>query len=228
MEIMARITLTAADGFQVAAYHAAPTDARRGGLVVLHAIWGVTPHIRALCDDYAADGYEVIAPSLADRVEPEWPKVDIDPEHLPVREAWASSVGWGAGCLGDVQAAIDEMADRGPVFVMGFCFGGTTAWLTACRLERVTAVACFYGGQIVLYKDETPKVPTILHFGKSDPLIPPADREAITAAHPDIPAYLYDAGHAFVAPNAYHADSARLARLRTLQLFARGKGRGEA
>ena len=222
------ISIAGPDGFEFAAYHAQPEDARRGGLVVLHAIWGVTPHIRELCDAYAADGYEVIAPSLADRVDPGFPELNIDPDHLPVREAWANSVGWGAGCLGDVQAVVDRLAGKGAVHVMGFCFGGTTAWLTACRLERVASAACFYGGQIVLYKDETPKIPTILHFGKSDPLIPSEDREAITAAHPDIPAFLYDAGHAFVAPNAYHEDSAKLARLRTLQLFARSGGRGEA
>ncbi|HQR90529.1 MAG TPA: dienelactone hydrolase family protein, partial [Caulobacter sp.] len=73
------------------------------------------------------------------------------------------------------------------------------------------------------------KVPTALHFGKSDPMIPMADVETIQAAHPDLPVWLYEAGHAFVAPNGYHADSARLAMLRTLQLFQRGGGnRGEA
>ena len=222
------VRIIAPDGFQFAAYHAQPTDARRGGLVVLHAIWGATPHIRALCDSYAADGYEVIAPSLADRVDPRWPEVDVDPAHLPVREAWADNVGWGAGCMGDVQATIDALAPKGSVFVMGFCFGGTTTWLAACRLEVVAAGACFYGGQILLYKDETPKCPTILHFGKADPLIPPVDREAIMAAHPDIPAYLYDAGHAFVAPNAYHADSARLARLRGHKVAQKAGSMGNA
>jgi len=225
---MAKVTLTAPDGFAFDAYHAEPTDARRGGLVVLHALWGVTPHIRELCDSYAADGYEVIAPSLFDRFERGFSDLNVDPPRQAQREVWADAIGWGDGCMGDVQAAIDALAPKGPVFVMGFCFGGTTAWLAAARCEGITAAACFYGGQIVLYKDEEPRCPTILHFGKHDPLIPPEDVEAITAAHPDIPAYLYDAGHAFVAPNAYHADSARLARLRTLQLFARGKGRGEA
>ena len=41
------------DGFELSAYRAKPTDARRGGLVVCHAIWGVTPHLRALADAYA-------------------------------------------------------------------------------------------------------------------------------------------------------------------------------
>ena len=223
-----RIALTnPADGFAFGAYHAPPAEARRGGLVILHAIWGLRPHLRALADDMAGEGYEVLVPSLSDRFEPGFPDKDVDPPRLPRREVWAESVGWGAGTLGDVQTAIDHLA--GPVFVMGFCFGGTTAWLAASRCTGIAATACFYGGAIARYVDETPRCPTILHFGKTDPLIPPDEVAAITAAHPDIPAFLYDAGHAFVAPNAYHADSARLAMLRTRQLFQRsGGGRGEA
>ena len=71
------------------------------------------------------------------------------------------------------------------------------------------------------------QVPTILHLGKTDPLIPPADVETLREIHPDLPIFVYPAGHAFVAPNGFHADSARLSRLRTLALFSRSSGRGE-
>lgn len=223
-----RITLTVADGTSVAAYHAAPGDARRGGLVILHAIWGVTPHIRALSDGLAEDGYEVIAPSLLDAAEAPFPEADLDPPRLDARMALGQASGWGVAALPRVQAAIDALAPRGPVFAMGFCFGGTTAWLAASRCEGLKAVSCFYGGDIIGHVAETPKVPTILHFGKTDPLIPLADVAAIQAAHPDLPVWLYEAGHAFVAPNGHHPDSASLAMLRTLQLFQRAGGsRGE-
>jgi carboxymethylenebutenolidase len=230
----ARITLTTSPsslergGEAVAAYHAPPGDARRGGLVILHAIWGVTPHIRALSDSLADQGYEVIAPSLLDAADAPFPEVDVDPPRLDARMALGEAGGWGVAALPRVQAAIDALAGpdglAGPVFAMGFCFGGTTAWLAASRCEGLKAVSCFYGGDIVRYVDDTPKVPTILHFGKTDPLIPLADVAAITAAHPDLPVWLYEAGHAFVAPSGHHPDSARLAMLRTLQLFQRAGG----
>lgn len=224
----ARITLTTAAGEPVAAYHAPPGDARRGGLVILHAIWGVTPHIRALSDGLAEDGYEVIAPSLLDAADTPFPEADLDPPRLDARMALGEASGWGLAALPRVQAAIDALAQRGPVFAMGFCFGGTTAWLAASRCEGLKAVSCFYGGDIIGHVGETPKVPTILHFGKTDPLIPLADVAAIQAAHPDLPVWLYEAGHAFVAPNGHHPDSASLAMLRTLQLFQRAGGsRGE-
>jgi carboxymethylenebutenolidase len=215
---------SAADGFEFDAYHAAVTDARRGGLVICHAIWGVTPHLRELADGYAEAGYEVIVPSLFDRFQRGFAGRDTDPDLYARQNGFAEAAHWGADVLDAVQAAIDALAP--PVFALGFCFGGTVAWLAAARCQGLAAVASFYGGQIVDYLDETPKVATILHLGKRDELIPPQDVEAITARHPELPVYLYDAGHAFVAPNGFDAESAHLSRLRTLALFARnGAGR---
>jgi carboxymethylenebutenolidase len=210
------------DGFEYEAYRAGVSDARRGGLVVLHAIWGVTPHLRQLADSYAEDGYEVLVPSLFDRFRRGFAETDIDPAVMDRQMDFARRTAWGAEVLDAVQAAIDALAP--PVFAIGFCFGGTTAWLAAARCTGLAAVSSFYGGQIVDHLDETPQVPTILHMGKHDELIPPADVEAIRARHPDLPVYMYDAGHAFVAPSGFHEDSARLSRLRTLALLARNAG----
>ena len=214
------ITLTSAqDGFALDAYHAAPQEARRGGLVILHAVWGVTPHIRSLADQFADEGYEVLCPSLLGRFEAGFAQSDLDPARLDQRSSYAAATGWGGECAADIQAAIDAL--EGPVFVMGFCFGGTAAWIAACQCTGIAAVSSFYGGHIVDYRDQVPQCPIQLHLGRHDSLIPEADRDAITAAHPDLPIWLYDAGHAFVAPNGYHADSANLAMLRTRQLFQR-------
>ena len=221
-----RIALATRDGAPFAAYHAPAQEARRGGIVMLHAIWGVTPHIRELSDSLAEQGYEVMAPSLMDAADAAFPSENLTPATLDDRMAMGKLTGWGATTLPRVQACIDAL--EGPVFAMGFCYGGTTAWLAACRCEGLTAVSAFYGGDIVAYREETPSVATILHFGKTDALIPMNDVEAIRDAQPDLAIYLYDAGHAFVAPSGHHPDSARLALLRTLQLFQRtGGAKGE-
>jgi carboxymethylenebutenolidase len=223
---------SAEDGFRFAAYHAPAQDARRGGLGILHAIWGVTPHLRALADDYAEGGYEVLVPSLFDRyrqafAETGFAEKDFDPALMAQQMGFGERSRWGAEVLDAVQAAIDALSP--PVFAMGFCFGGTVAWLAAARCRGLAGVASFYGGQIVDYLDAVPAAPTILHLGKHDELIPPAAVEAIRAAHPDLPVYMYDAGHAFVAPNGFHEDSARLSKLRTLAHFSRNSGiRGES
>ena len=217
---------SARDGFQFAAYHAGVPDARRGGLVILHAIWGVTPHLRELADSYAELGYETLVPSLFDRFQTGFAERDTDPALIERQMSFGERTHWGADVQDAVQAAIDALAP--PVFALGFCFGGATAWLAASRCTGLSAVVCYYGGQIIDYLDEAPKVPTILHLGKTDDLIPPAHVEAIREAYPELPVFMYEAGHAFVAPNGYHADSAQLSSLRTLAHFARnGAGRSE-
>ena len=219
--------VSAKDGFVFDAYRAAVSDARRGGLVICHAIWGVTPHLRELADSYAEDGYEVLVPSLFDRLQRGFAVRDTDPALMAQQNGLAEATDWGRNVLDVVQAAIDALAP--PVFAIGFCYGGTVAWLAAGQCTGLSAVSSFYGGAIIYNLDTEPQVPTILHLGKTDDLIPPHEVEAIRAAYPDLPVYMYDAGHAFVAPNGFHADSARLSRLRTLALFARsGGGRAEA
>jgi carboxymethylenebutenolidase len=211
-----------ADGFSLAAYHAAPKDARHGGLVLIQEIFGVTEHVRELCDGFAEDGYEVIAPSFYDRLEPGF-EAGYDAEGRDKGVRYSQGTPWEL-VQGDLQAAIEALAP--PVFVAGFCWGGAASWLAACRCEGVAAASSFYGRRISELVDETPRCPIILHFGKSDASIPPEAVEHIRAAHPDLPIYLYDAGHGFVSDRRadYRPDAARLARLRTLQLFQRSSG----
>jgi carboxymethylenebutenolidase len=214
------------DGFELAAYHAGPEDARRGGLLLIQEIFGVTDHIRELADGFAADGYEVIAPSFYDRLERGF-AADYSPGAIRKGVQYSQATPWDQ-VAGDAQAAIDAL--KPPVFVTGYCWGGAATWLAACRCDGLSAAAAFYGRRISELKDETPRCPIILHFGKSDASIPPERVEEIAASHPDVPIYLYDAGHGFVSDRRtdYHADSARLARLRTLAHFANhGGGRGE-
>jgi carboxymethylenebutenolidase len=214
------------DGFELATYHARPEDARRGGLLLIQEIFGVTEHIRELADGFAADGYEVIAPSFYDRLERGF-AADYSPEAIQKGVRYSQATPWDQ-VAGDAQAAIDAL--KPPVFATGYCWGGAATWLAACRCDGLSAAAAFYGRRISELKDETPRCPIILHFGKSDASIPPARVEEIAAAHPDVPIYNYDAGHGFVSDRRadYHADSARLARLRTLAHFANhGGGRSE-
>src|SRR5687768_15933505 len=136
---------SAEDSFEFDAYRAVPTDARRGGLVICHAIWGVTPHQRELADGFAEDGYETLVPSLFDRLGKGFAEQNTDPALYPRQNGFAEATHWGADVLDLVQASIDALAPQ--VFLMGFCFGGTTAWLAASRCTGLSAVASYYGGQ---------------------------------------------------------------------------------
>ncbi len=217
------------DGFEFGAYRAGPPDARRGGLVLIQEIFGVTGGIKQIADGFAADGYEVLAPSMFDRSEPgldePLPGADIGKLRGYTAASWPHAPG-------DIQACIDALGP--PVFITGFCFGGTAAWLAASRCEGLSAASGFYGGAIAtLFLKEQPKCPVILHFGKQDAHIPPEHWDRIAAEHPDTPIYLYDADHGFFSPDRppeiFAPDCARLAKLRTLQLFQQNSGvRAEA
>jgi carboxymethylenebutenolidase len=218
-----RVSLTSrADGFVLDAYHVGPEDARHGGLVLVQEIFGVTGHVRELCDSFAVDGYEVIAPAFFDRQERGF-EGGYDPEGVAKGRAYSEAAPWDQ-VQGDLQAAIEAL--KGPVNVVGYCWGGAAAWLAACRCDGVAAASGYYGRRIPELTAETPRCPTILHFGKRDPSIPPEAIEQIRDAFPELPVYVYDAGHGFASDRRadYDPDSARLARLRTLQLFSRSSG----
>ena len=206
-----------ADGFEFEAYHAKPSDARRGGLVLIQEIFGVTAGIRRLADGFAAEGYEVLAPQMYDRCERNF-ETARTPEGIAKGRDYMQAVGY-ENAVGDVQACIDALAP--PVFVTGFCYGGTIAWLAAARCTGLAAASCYYGGGIAGLLGDAPKVPTILHFGKLDQHITQEVRDKIGAAYPDIPMYLYDADHGFFSDDRpdYRAEPAALSKLRTLQLF---------
>ncbi len=211
-----------ADGFSFGAYHAQPEDARHGGLIVLQEIFGVTDGVRQICDSFAAQGFEVIAPQLFDRSQR-----DFEGERTPAGYALGLRYRKDTAAeltLGDIGACIAALEP--PVFVIGFCYGGSMAWMAACRLPGLAGVSAFYGSGIADSADETPLPPTILHFGKTDKHIGPDHWSRIAEAHPDLPLYLYEGGHGFFSEDseAYSPDAARLARLRTLQLFRRSAG----
>jgi carboxymethylenebutenolidase len=221
------ITLTSLkDSFSFGAYRAPHEDARRGGLVLIQEIFGVTEPIRALADGFAADGYETIAPSLYDRQQRGF-QASYGGDDVAAARRYSEAAPWD-DVAGDLDACVAAL--KPPVFVVGYCWGGAATWLAACRCAGVAAASSFYGRRIPELLDETPRCPIVLHFGRRDPTIPPATVEAIAERYPDIPIYQYDAGHGFASDRRtdYDPDAARLARLRTLQLFTlKGGGRGE-
>lgn len=222
-----RIELRSArDGFAFGAYRAPHEDARRGGLVLIQEIFGVTEHIRALADGFAVDGYETIAPSLYDRQQPGF-AASYDGDEVAAALRLSAAAPWD-DVAGDLAACVAAL--KPPVFVAGYCWGGTATWLAAARCEGVAAASSFYGRRIPELLAEPPRCPTILHFGRRDPSIPPKTVERIADAYPEMPIYQYDAGHGFASDRRadYAPDPAALARLRTLQLFTmQGGGRGE-
>lgn len=220
----AMIPLTAADGHGLSAYAVGPAGPPRGGLVVIQEVFGVNHHIRAVADGFAERGYAVIAPSLFDRAE-RGVELGYGEADLARGRDLRTAIGW-EGPVHDVAAALEKATEAGPAGVIGYCWGGSVAFLAACRLNPAAAV-CYYGGQINQFKGETPACPVQMHFGAHDPIIPPADAAAIRLAQPEAQIHVYeDAGHGFNCTERpdFHADCAALARQRTLAFLERHVG----
>ena len=88
--------------------------------------------------------------------------------------------------LADTQAAIDSVQSAGKVGIVGYCLGGSIAFLAACRLNGLACAIGYYGGMIAKNADEKPKVPTMLHFGETDHSIPMTDVEIVKQKRPDV------------------------------------------
>ena len=214
------IRLTANDGHSLQAYCAGNNDSAHAALVVVQEIFGVNSHIRSVADDYAAKGFMAVAPALFDRVETGL-ELGYNSADAQKGMSIARQIGM-ENALQDVAAAINYAKQETgcKVGVVGYCFGGSLAWLAATRLNPA-AVVGYYGGQIAQNAAETPHCPVMLHFGAKDAHIGPAEIATIQHHHPDLPILVYDAGHGFNCDQRkdYEPHSAMLAKQRTLEFF---------
>lgn len=216
------ITLKGADGFEFSAYHEPAFTPRKGGVIVIQEIFGIDRHVRADVERWAKMGYEAIAPAMFDRLQR-----DFHAEHddagikAGIEKARATPL---EQALADIAACRDFLAEHGSkVCIVGYCYGGSLAWLAAGKLTGLSAASSYYGSMVQANAALKPLCPTIVHLGRTDPGIPADDvAAAVGEANPHVPVYIYEgAGHGFnnESPERYSAEAADLARHRTLELF---------
>jgi carboxymethylenebutenolidase len=213
------ITLKAADGHELAAWRTGPADATRS-LVVVQEIFGVNSHMRAVCEDFAAAGYAVVAPALFDRVGPGI-ELGYDADDVARGRALRGQIS-DESVMEDIVAAAESLGGA-PRGIVGFCWGGTLAWWGATRTRLFDAAVGWYGGGIAATRMEEPSCPVQLHFGEADGGIPMSDVDSIRAAQPDVAVFTYPgAGHGFgcIDLASYSEPDARLAQARTLAFLA--------
>jgi carboxymethylenebutenolidase len=217
--------LRATDGFAFGAYEAIPTTKPRGGIVVIQEIFGVNSHIRNVADGYAAAGYAAIAPQIFDRVER---NVELGYEQADMGRGIEIARGKlkMEQTLQDLLAAVDDAKRFGKVGVVGYCFGGLLAWLSACELNGVSAAVSYYGGGVASALEQKPRCPVMMHFGDKDAHIPLTDVEKVRKAHPGVIVNVYSADHGFNCDHraSYDAAAAKLALSRSLEFFAKHVG----
>jgi carboxymethylenebutenolidase len=214
-------SLTTTDNHSLGAYRVEPSGTPKGAMVVAQEIFGVNNHIRNVCDRLAAAGYVALAPALFDRFVRDF-ECGYTPDEVAHARTYLGNIDWDKMLL-DIQAGIDNVKSAGPVGVIGFCMGGSVAFLAAARLSGLKAAVAYYGGQIIRFADEKTKCPVQMHFGEQDAHIPMSDVAIIKAKQPDAEIYTYPAGHGFYCDErgSFHDASAKLAWERTLEFLAK-------
>jgi carboxymethylenebutenolidase len=210
-------------------YLCLPPAGRGPGLVLFQEIFGVNPHIRAVAEAYALDGFVVLAPDLFWR---QAPRVELGYEGADRERALALMQGYPvADALADVPAAVAGLRARSEVGAarvgaLGYCMGGRMAYLAASA-AGVDAAVPFYGGGIHTMLDRAAAItcPLQFHYAGQDHAIPPAAVEQVRAALQGHRAEIHvypGAQHGFNcwARATYDAPSAALAHGRALQFLA--------
>jgi carboxymethylenebutenolidase len=218
------IELTASDKHTLSAYLAEPAKSPRGGIVVVQEIFGVNQHIREVTDNFSKEGYLAIAPALFDRAERNV-ELGYGPDDRDKGIATRAGVKW-EDAIKDIISARNAISEAGKVGIVGYCYGGTVAWLGACK-GGFDAASGYYGGGVHENLDLIASCPVELHFGAEDQGIPQENVNLIQTAKPDINIYIYEsAGHGFVCDQrpTFHPEAAKLANSRTLDFFQKHIG----
>ncbi|MCB2109218.1 MAG: dienelactone hydrolase family protein, partial [Rhodobacteraceae bacterium] len=191
-------SLDAGDGHRLSAFRADPSEKPKAGVIVLHAVYGLTQRMARVCEIWAEAGYAAIAPALFDRLGSD--------RVYPYTSDAAKTGSADYAALSETQifADIDAAADAlpGPAIISGFCSGGSWAWRAAARPDRFYAAQVnFYGSHIPKLIDLAPRCPTILHYGDGDHVVSLGEIEGIRTRHPGVELHIYPgAGHAFENP----------------------------
>jgi carboxymethylenebutenolidase len=217
-----------------AAYRAEPVGEIKGGLIVIHEVWGLVDHIKSIADRFAAEGYLVVAPDILSSIGlvPEVGKEIFDllsssdeatrsAAQPRLREAMAPvrSPEFAVGAVKALRSVVDYLEAQpgidGRIGVTGFCFGGTFSFALAANDDRVRAAIPFYGTAPAAEAIAGISCPVLAFYGGTDTALMdalPGVTEAMASAGVDFTATVFEqAGHAFFNDTnsvMYNADAA--------------------
>lgn len=219
------ISITSHDGQQFDAYLSLPPTGHGPGLVIIQEIWGVNEHIKAVADQYAMDGYVVLAPDVFWRQEA---NVDLKYDETDTPKAFQLMTNLDeAHAVADLVSTANALRARpevtGKLGSIGFCMGGRLSYQLAAS-GAVDAAVCYYGGGIQNQLDKAPavKCPILFHYAALDGYIPAtavADVKKAFAGRANAQFHVYegvDHGFNCWGRPMYQQRAAALARGRTL------------
>jgi carboxymethylenebutenolidase len=213
----------ASNGATAEGYLSVPETGSGAGVVVLQEWWGLVPHIKDVCDRFAAEGFVSLAPDLyhgrattsPDEAGKMMMALDIDRAEKDLRGAI-------------LYLLAHPATARGRVGTVGFCMGGALSLYAASKNEQVGACVVFYGVHPNVKPDlENLRAPVLGLFAERDKSVPPdavraLERRLNELGKPNEMHVYPDADHAFfndTRPEVYKPDAAQDAWRRTIDFF---------
>lgn len=214
---MGKVQTLSFEGQEFPVYLAEPTGTPKGGIVVIHEIWGLRDHTKSIADRFAAEGYVALAPELlgetdiakhADKLQLDLFNPETRNEAQPILRGLMTPMqtpDFAVKTLGRVRLCFDTLYNRSDtkqkVFVTGFCFGGSYSFQLAINEPRLKAAVPFYGHP-PMDVDELKKIqcPVLAFYGDKD--------EGLMSGLPELKEFMKEAGVNFEAkvyPNCGHA-----------------------
>lgn len=223
------IDIKAADGGVFQAYLTQPSAATNApGLLLIQEIFGVNAHIRAVADDFARQGFVVLAPDVFWRAQR---NVELGYDQDSIKQAMALRAQIApeqmVADLCDTVAALESLPScNGRVAAVGYCMGGQLVYRLAAT-GAIDAGISYYGARLLDILDLAPqiRVPILFHYGELDKGIPMTEVEAVRAAfagQSNATIHVYaNADHGFNCDQrgSYNAEVAKIARERSLQFL---------
>jgi carboxymethylenebutenolidase len=205
---------------EIRAYSAWPKGkGKRPGLIVIHEIWGLNPHIEDVTRRFALEGFLALAPDALsplggtpeDAAQARSLTQELDPEKNTKNYVAA------------VEYLKTHPQSTGKMACMGFCWGGAVTNQVAVHSPVLVAAVPFYGSQPAVEDVPRIKASMLIHYAGNDERINvgiPAFEAALKAASVDYEMFMYEgAAHAFfndANPSRYHKEAAQLAWERTV------------
>lgn len=226
VRVMGDIVEFASNGSTAQGYLAKPVGGSGPGVIVIQEWWGLVPHIKDVCDRFAADGFVALAPDLYHGV------TTTEPDEAG-KLMMSMNIGKAAQDMGgavDFLVANDAVVSNG-VGVVGFCMGGGLALVLACkRPDLVVACVPFYG--LLPWPEGQPdwsalSAPVLGHYAANDGFFTPEAAKGLEdtlhglGKEADIHIYP-DVDHAFfndTRPEVYNAEAANIAWGRTIEFL---------
>ena len=206
------------NGTAFPAYVARPSGKVKGGMIVIHEVWGLVEHVKSIADRLAKEGYVALAPHLlelgiTEKMAGELQSELFDPKRRSaaqpkIRELMTPmhAPGFGEETLAKVEACFSYVTEQAGVDnrvgIMGFCFGGTYSFSLAIHEPRLKVALPFYGHvDDSVERLQAITCPILAFYGANDERLMaqlPELKSNMAAAGVDFSAQVYpDCGHAF-------------------------------